>query len=392
MGSILTEAAREWIAEKAPDTWPCTHLTEEGLNGLFYAGVPFHNQPTRVFAWLGLPEGASTQHHVPGVVLVHGGGGTAFARWVRWWCDRGFAAIAMDTCGAMPLPDTGILGSAAWPRHSHSGPPGWGSFDQASWPLQDQWVYHAAAAIVKAHSLLASLPEVDQDRIGVTGVSWGGFLTCLAAGIDSRFRCAAPVYGCGFVSEESIWTENGSFGAMTALQFQTWQTHWDPASVLPLAKMPMLWLSGSNDFAYWPPIWQKSAASTCGQRQLCLKVRWPHGHIPASEQADEIGRFFKMHLMDGQPMLTIAPPVRTGNSLSATYAGSQAVRCASLVVTPDLGSWPERQWHHLPAIIDRVAQTVKAELPDGTTAAYLSLLTEDWLYTTSDLVFLGNEG
>lgn len=387
MGSILTNAAKDWIAEGAPDTWPCSHLAEEGLNGLFFASVPFRSRATRVFAWLGLPEGASALKRVPGVVLVHGGGGTAFARWVRWWCARGFAAIAMDTCGAMPLPDTGILGSADWPRHSDSGPPGWGGIDQADWPLQEQWGYHAAAAIVKAHSLLASLPEVDQDRIGVTGVSWGGFLTCVAAGIDSRFRCAAPVYGCGFVSEESFWTENGFFSTMTAQQFQAWQTHWDPAAVLPLAHMPMLWLNGSNDFAYWPPVWQKSAAATGGQRQLCLKLRWPHGHIPAAEQASEIEQFFKLHLMDGQPMLTIHPPSRTGDDIRATYAGRQAVRCANLLMTPDQGPWPERQWHLLPASVNRKTRTVKAKLPEGTTAACLSLLSWDWLYTTSDLVF-----
>lgn len=386
MSSMLTEATRQWIADGVPAVWPCTHLAEAGLNGLFFASVPYQSRPTRVFAWLGLPAGASAQSRVPGVVLVHGGGGTAFARWARWWCARGFAAIAIDTCGAMPLPDTGIRGSADWPRHSYAGPPGWGSFDQADWPLQDQWVYHAAASIVKAQSLLAAQPEVDPDRIGITGVSWGGFLTCLAAGIDCRFRCAAPVYGCGFITEESIWTETGSFSIMTAQQFQTWQQHWDPSAVLPLARMPMLWLNGSNDFAYWPPIWHKSAAATAGPRQLCMKVRWPHGHIPAAEQADEIERFMKMHLLDGQPMLTIGPPVRSGACVQATYAGEQPVRCANLALTADRGPWPDRQWHLLPAFVDQTTRTIQAELPAGTSAAYLSLLDSDWLYTTSDLI------
>ena len=30
---------------------------------------------------------------VPGMVLVHGGGGTAFASWVKRWNDRGYAAM-----------------------------------------------------------------------------------------------------------------------------------------------------------------------------------------------------------------------------------------------------------------------------------------------------------
>lgn len=94
-----------------------------------------------------------------------------------------------------------------------------------------------------------------------------------------------------------------------------------------------------------------------------------------------------MHLLDGQPMLTISPLVTVGRSLIATYGGHQAVRSASLLLTVDQGPWPERQWHQLPAAIDRKAHTVKAELPDGFAAACLSLLSEDWLYTTSDLIF-----
>jgi hypothetical protein len=36
------------------------------------------------------------------MVLIHGGGGTAFADWVRLWTGRGYAAIAMDLCGCVP--------------------------------------------------------------------------------------------------------------------------------------------------------------------------------------------------------------------------------------------------------------------------------------------------
>lgn len=387
MDSILVDAAKRWIAEGVPDTWLCTHLTESDLRGLFFESVPFKGRPTRVFAWIGLPEGASAQKQVPAVVLIHGGGGTAFARWVRWWQARGFAAIALDCCGAMPLPDTGILGSADWPRHSWSGPRGWGSFDQVDWPLPDQWIYHACAGITKAHSLLASLPEVDENRIGVTGVSWGGFLTCLAAGIDARYRCAAPVYGCGFVSEESIWTADGSFGSLNQFQQQVWRENWDPAVVLPRAKLPMLWLNGTNDFAYWPPIWQKSAAATAGPRQLCMKLRWPHGHIPAAEEVSEIERFLRTHLMGLPPMTSVSPPIVTGNLLTATYASGQPLHTASLVLTVDEGPWPDRQWHLLPAEIDAFRLSVQAVLPERTKAAYFSLVSDDWLYTTSDLVF-----
>jgi len=68
---------------------------------------------------------------------------------------------------------------------------------------KDQWTYHAVADVLLAHSLVRSFPEVDAECTGVTGISWGGYLTCIVAGLDTRFKCAAPLYGCGFLHENS---------------------------------------------------------------------------------------------------------------------------------------------------------------------------------------------
>jgi len=67
---------------------------EPGVRALYFESVPFKSKPTRVFAYYGAPAGKK----LPAMVLVHGGGGTAFAEWVRIWNRRGYAAIAMDTC------------------------------------------------------------------------------------------------------------------------------------------------------------------------------------------------------------------------------------------------------------------------------------------------------
>jgi len=46
-----------------------------------------------------------TKEKVPAVVLVHGGGGTAFADWVKMWTACGYAAIAVDLEGQIPTRD-----------------------------------------------------------------------------------------------------------------------------------------------------------------------------------------------------------------------------------------------------------------------------------------------
>ncbi|MBI3922802.1 MAG: hypothetical protein HY318_15385, partial [Armatimonadetes bacterium] len=86
---------------KPPKVYPAEGFQAEGVKALFYEGRPFKGKPTRVFAWLGMPK-VEPGKKVPGIVLVHGGGGTAFDNWVRLWAERGYAAISMDTCGCVP--------------------------------------------------------------------------------------------------------------------------------------------------------------------------------------------------------------------------------------------------------------------------------------------------
>ncbi|OQB38809.1 MAG: hypothetical protein BWY06_01881 [Candidatus Latescibacteria bacterium ADurb.Bin168] len=73
--------------------------SKNGMKAVFYEGVPFRGKPTEVFAYYAIPKGKKGEK-VPGMVLIHGGGGSAFTPWVKLWLDRGYAAISMDCCGA----------------------------------------------------------------------------------------------------------------------------------------------------------------------------------------------------------------------------------------------------------------------------------------------------
>ncbi len=101
---------------RAPAVRDADGFDEDHIRAVFYDGLPFHDKPTRVFAWIGVPE-RTDNRKVPGIVLVHGGGGTAFAEWIRLWTARGYAAIAMDTCGCVPK---GRYGK--WPNKQKSFP------------------------------------------------------------------------------------------------------------------------------------------------------------------------------------------------------------------------------------------------------------------------------
>ncbi len=364
-----------WPAElftTPPRTFPAPAHRAPGVQALFFENVPYRGQPTRVFAWMGMPY-LPPGRTCPAMVLLHGGGGTAFDQWVRLWNQRGYAAIAIDQCGCTP--DATGKTRSDWPRHEHAGPAGWGkSFACSDEPLADQWPYHAVAAAVRAHTLLASQPGVDPQRVGVTGISWGGYLTCLTAGVDARLRCAVPVYGCGFLGHNSGWRDN-AFDHVDPARVQRWLDLWDPSQYLPHAGQPFLWVSGTNDSSY--PL--DSLARSYGVRPaaapltLCLRPAMPHGHSAGWAPA-EIMRFADSHLADGAPLPRVSPATVRDGQLEATFQSVHPLRRAELVYTRALGHWRDRTYNVAPAEVDADAGQISVSIPGFTTVCYLNLI------------------
>jgi len=67
-----------------------------------------------------------------------------------------------------------------------------------------------------------------------------------------------------------------------------WLALWDPSVYLPRARLPMLWVTGTNDFAYPLDSLQRSYRLPRGPRSLCIRVEMPHGHGPPGENPEEI--------------------------------------------------------------------------------------------------------
>ena len=348
-----------------PQQYEAPDMETPGVKAIFYDALPWKGKPTRVFALYGIPE-TKPGERLPAMVLVHGGGGTAFSDWVKLWTSRGYAAIAMDTCGCVPK---GAYGN--WQRHENAGPPGWGGFDMIDQPIADQWTYHAVADAILAHSLIRTFPQVDPNRIGVTGISWGGYLTCIVAGVDHRFRLAVPVYGCGYLGDNSVWLS--TFENMGSEKSAKCLSLWDPSVYLPRAPMPILWVTGTNDFAYPMDSLQKSYRLPKAPRTLCLRVRMPHGHGGAGENPAEIKYFADSILKSGKPLPKVTSQGLDAGKAWATYTSEVPIEKAELTYTTDSGPWQKRLWQTTPAAIDANSKRISANLPESTTVFYLNL-------------------
>jgi dienelactone hydrolase len=357
-----------------PEMRPASGFEVDGVQAIFYDGLKWNGKPTKVFAWVGVPE-RNNDEKLPAMVLIHGGGGTAFHEWVRLWNQRGYAAIAMDLCGCMPKGEYGN-----WNRHEYGGPPGWGGFDQIDWEIENQWTYHAISDIILAHSLIASFPEVDSNRIGMTGISWGGYLTCIMAGVDNRFKFAVPVYGCGHLGVNSCWLP--TFQQIGEEKAKKWLDLWDPSNYLKDTIMPMLWVTGTNDFAYPLDSVQRSYRTTKGDYSLCIRLRMPHGHGGAGENPEEIHVYANNYLKNGYPLAKINDFGIDKNTLWASFDSISKITSAELLWTRDSGEWFNREWFAESAKIDK--NVASAILPDGVTVCYLNLINENDLVVSTE--------
>ena len=330
------------------------------IQPIFFEGLSYQGKPTRVFAWLGLP--AKRSGKVPGVVLVHGGGGTAFKEWVQKWNEQGFAAISIAVEGQTDERIPEAPRGAPWKRHANAGPARNGIYGDSAEPLTDQWMYHAVSATILANSLLRSLPEVDATRVGVCGISWGGIITSTVVGIDPRFAFGIPIYGSGALDRAP-----NQYGR--ALKDQAvYREVWDPRLRLPRATMPLLWLTGPRDAHFPLDVQQASYRAAAGPRLVSVPFDMKHGHPPGWNPPDSYA-FAKSIVETGRPWAReMSQEFRDGTARVA-FETTRTVNNASLIFKRDA------DWEQAPAKLAASPgrATASASVPAGTSAYYFNL-------------------
>jgi len=267
---------RSWHVELAGDSPSFEWISTEGtIHSLEFDGPEYMGRHTRVYALYAdpstlNPNTAVTTAAYPAILLIHGGGGESFPHWVKQWAERGYAAMALD------------MGS----KNNPSSMPGPSMGRQLyEWHLgdTDRWFYHATANAISAHSLLRNLPQIDKDRTAILGVSWGGFITLLTAGLDHRFSVAVSAYGTGHLFDGTRWDD--LFSNLPPATLEDWKTRWDPIAYLAKTPVPIFMVNGDSDPFFYIRAMEKTIQIA---PNVVAKVipGLPHGHSPIFQLDD----------------------------------------------------------------------------------------------------------
>jgi dipeptidyl aminopeptidase/acylaminoacyl peptidase len=184
--------------ERAPEVWtgPLTNLRQithlnEGLKPLWgkTENVEWENEGFKVQGWLLYPANYDPAKKYPLVVSVHGGPSSAVS---PRWPAAGY--------GAVPFSALGYFVFMPNPRGSY----GQGEkFTQAN--VKD-FGYGDLRDILAGMDALEKRFPIDKNREGLTGWSYGGFMTMFGVTQTTRFRAA--VAGAGISDWKSYYGEN----------------------------------------------------------------------------------------------------------------------------------------------------------------------------------------
>ncbi len=238
------------------------------IKAVWFRGMDKGNKKTKVFAYIGFPEGASSSNKVPAVVLLHGLGGNAFLEWVRLWNQRGYAAIAIHHEGGFPtrfnagFTETDDRWMKALPAELKD--PEYVSVYESvpnELTMSKDIRYHGVCQSILAFNILKADERVDGDKIGICGISIGGTLASAVIGLDNRFAFAIPIYG-------------------SVIQGLDWGAYSNLAS----ASMPILWLNWNDDNFF--PVTLTNASYTLTRKKnkntlMALADTMYHSHAHA---------------------------------------------------------------------------------------------------------------
>jgi dienelactone hydrolase len=356
---------------RADDTTMATTNVAAGtMKAIYYDALDYSGSPTRVYAYVGIPPGASAGSPVPGVVLVHGGGGTAFSTWVQKWMDRGYAAISIAVEGQTDSTTPPTM-NTGWHIHNMPGPVRVGIYGDTGNALTNQWMYHAVADTVLANSLMRSLPEVDASKVGMMGISWGGVIASTVMGTDDRFAFSIPTYGCGH-----LYDVPNQYGAALGNN-DFYKQVWDPMVRMANATMPALWFSWpkENNFSHDSQGYTYHAA-TNSPRMVSLVPGMGHGHPPAWNRPESYD--FADSIVDDGAGWCLQESASLSNGVArVVFTSTKPLNTASLIYTTGTGytgalDWPET---NVTTLLESPAGTwtVTASVPTNATAWFVNV-------------------
>lgn len=289
----FTPGARTIRSGVLLDTWTVSYRSYEWAEGALH--------PILIRGFAARRVDATGQS--PGLIVAHGLGGASKLN------DALDAAARLRT---FALAYTGPGGGTEPDNTSEGLPAGHGDGYRMFDVLEDSrgsWFWAHTTAALRGLTCLAERPEVDADRLGMTGYSAGGVATLIATGVDPRIKAAVPLSGTGawFVATEApnAWQHALLTAAGLSIASPEWQklmAELDATVLVPGATGATLLINGSTDEFFPLTAHLATYDAIGGPKRTAIAANYDHGcySLTGVEDADAIEARVKIRAEGGQ--------------------------------------------------------------------------------------------
>lgn len=310
-----------------------------------YTAEVYNGQPVRIYGILAYPKGGQ---NLPGIFWSQGGMYQAGEYWPKTWAGKGYF------CLNVTLPHD-IYNS--FTRFTTEQP-------------EDGNLTHLAVAQMRGITYMMQRPEVDKERIGIGGSSYGGLFSSLIAGADPRIKCGMSFFTTG---NHKLGTNYPQFLKLrTTDEVGIWSGTIDMAWRLKRRTVPFLWAVAANDHWHHLPAAVQTYKDSIGEKRLAIAPNWYHAF---PENIDnQLVDWFDIYLMKIRKPYNQPSAMEVKNAdgrliASFSWTGENPVKKAEVLVAygctrPWHDGWLYRYHYAIPAKILGNRTFVEVPVPE----------------------------
>jgi len=295
----------------------------------------------RLSGILARPEGGQ---NLPGLLWCQGGMADASTVFPLLFARKGYVCLCIS------------LAKQTWDAV--------GKFNAAD--PKDANLVRFAVEQMRGVTYIASRAEVDANRLGVAGASYGGVFSTFVAGADPRIKAGMSFFGAG---NHRLGTNLPQFTKLEDLeQIDIFGRTGDGAAYLRGREIPFIWGLPTNDNWFYLPAVVETYRQKPGEKRIAILPHWVHGFPPELDQ--QLFDWFDIYLKGTRkPYLSpgrLKLEVRAGR-LAAEWPWTGEGEAKRAVLVASYGrilpwhGWRHRYYHEIPAEIKGC--TARAEIP-----------------------------